>query len=327
MLPDIEQVLMAEVEFAGGKGTEELQAMLRYHLGWEGEGAGLKAQGKRIRPLMVLLSCAAAGGIWEDALAAAASVELLHNFSLIHDDIQDDSEQRRGRPTLWKKWGIAQAINAGDSMFSLAHNSLLGLSKISSSIYSSAIKILPMSSLKLTQGQYMDLAFENQENVTLEEYWKMVEGKTAELLSTCSKLGAISAEAEPETVAYFKNFGVKVGLAFQAHDDILGIWGNEQNTGKSNHSDLLSGKKSLPVLYGIKTDGKFAQLWNSWNFEADEVASLADALEADGAKQFAEEKVNELTEEALQALDKAIVNEEAGSALRELALELVARSF
>lgn len=327
MLPAIEQVLMAEVELSGGKGTEELRAMLRYHLGWEGEGAGLKAQGKRIRPLMVLLSCAASGGKWENALAAAASVELLHNFSLIHDDIQDDSEQRRGRPTLWKKWGVAQAINAGDSMFSLAHNSLLGLTEISTSIYASAIKTLPMSSLKLTQGQYMDLAFEKQEHVTLEEYWKMVEGKTAELLATCAKLGAICAEAKTETVAHFKNFGEKVGLAFQVHDDILGIWGSEQNTGKSNHSDLLSGKKSLPVLYGIKADGKFAQLWNSWNFEADEVTSLAEALEADGAKKFADDKVNELTEEALQALDKAIVTEEAGSALRALALELVARNF
>ena len=327
MLPAIEEVLQEQVAISGGIGTEELQAMLRYHLGWEGEGAGPKARGKRIRPLLVLLSCAAAGGNWRDALAGAASVELLHNFSLIHDDIQDDSSQRRGRPTLWKKWGIAQAINAGDAMFALAHSSLIGLVNISENTYLNAIKVLPISSLKLTQGQYMDLAFEKRENVSIDDYWAMVKGKTAILISTCCQLGAIAAKQEKQNIALYKNFGEKVGLAFQAHDDVLGIWGSEDTIGKSNHSDLLSGKKSLPVLFGLAAKSDFAKMWKTWSFSESEVNKLAEALEEDGAKRMAEEKVIELTDEALDILEKAKPKQKAGAALRNLALELVDRRF
>ena len=116
-LPAIEEELRQAVAFAGGPGLEELHGMLAYHMGWEGENAGPNASGKRIRPLLVLLACAAAGGDWTDALPGAAAVELVHNFSLIHDDIEDNSDLRRGRPTVWKIWGIPQAINAGDAMY------------------------------------------------------------------------------------------------------------------------------------------------------------------------------------------------------------------
>lgn len=327
MLPAIEDVLQEQIALSGGIGTEELQAMLRYHLGWEGKGAGRKAQGKRIRPLLVLLSCAASEGNWHEALAAAASVELLHNFSLIHDDIQDNSSQRRGRPTLWTTWGIAQAINAGDAMFALAHSSLKGLSKFSEESYSRAIKVLPLSSLKLTQGQYMDLAFENKKTVSIDDYWIMVKGKTAVLIATCCELGAIAGKQDNQIIKHYRNFGEKVGLAFQVHDDILGIWGSEETIGKSNHSDLISGKKSLPVLFGLAAKGDFAKMWSTWNFSASKVYDMAKALENDGAKQLAEEKVLALTDEALASLEKAKPSKEAGAALKELALELVDRKF
>lgn len=327
MLPAIEAALQAEVEKAGGEGTGELRAMLRYHLGWEGQGAGAKAQGKRIRPLLVLLSAAAAGGDWREALPAAAAVELLHNFSLIHDDIQDKSDQRRGRPTLWTQWGIAQAINAGDSLFALAHDALKGLRERSLAVYADSVEVLPLTSLKLTQGQYMDLAFESREQVSIEDYWQMVGGKTAVLLASCAKLGAIAAGAEAGRVEALRSFGEKLGLAFQAHDDVLGIWGAESQTGKSNHSDLLSRKKSLPVLYGLERGGEFAGLWASWDGSAETVGELAAALEADGAKQRAIEMVEELTREALGALERAEAEEEAGEALKELGAELVRREF
>ena len=155
MLPAIEAALKEAVQPADGARHEALRGMLAYHMGWEGEGAGPKASGKRIRPTLVLLSCAAAGGDWKKALPAAAAVELLHNFSLIHDDIQDDSKQRRGRPTLWAKWGVPQAINAGDAMFALAHMALEGLEKTSTrEIYIEAARLLPRTSLQLTQGQH-----------------------------------------------------------------------------------------------------------------------------------------------------------------------------
>jgi geranylgeranyl diphosphate synthase type I len=125
--PAIEDTISKVVSRANGDGLDELHQMMNYHLGWAGEGAGPQATGKRIRPLLVLLTTQAAGGDWSKALPAAAAVELIHNFSLIHDDIEDNSPLRRGRPTLWAKWGIPLAINAGDSMFTLAHLAMLDL--------------------------------------------------------------------------------------------------------------------------------------------------------------------------------------------------------
>ncbi|MCJ7537186.1 MAG: polyprenyl synthetase family protein, partial [Anaerolineales bacterium] len=128
----IEQELHRSIESQNEPELDQYFTMLAYHMGWEGEGAGPDAQGKRIRPLLVLLTCAAAGGEWQNALPAAAAVELVHNFSLIHDDIQDNSPLRRGRETVWKRWGIAQAINTGDAMLTIAHLSLLQMEKTSS---------------------------------------------------------------------------------------------------------------------------------------------------------------------------------------------------
>ncbi|MBE9475272.1 MAG: polyprenyl synthetase family protein, partial [Chloroflexi bacterium] len=159
----------------GDQGDSELRqyySMLTYHLGWEGEGAGPEARGKRVRPLLLLLTCAAAGGDWQNALPAAAAVELIHNFSLIHDDIQDNSPIRRGRETVWKRWGIAQAINAGDAMFTLAHLSLLRLERTTSStITTQAANTLQLACLQLTKGQYLDLEFETQAQLPMKAYW------------------------------------------------------------------------------------------------------------------------------------------------------------
>ena len=131
-LPAIEAELHQIINLANGPDLQVLHNMMTYHMGWEGEGAGPEATGKRIRPMMVLLTTAAAGSQWEKALPAAAAVELVHNFSLIHDDIEDNSPVRRGRPTVWKKWGLAQAINTGDAMFTLAHLALQRLTITSS---------------------------------------------------------------------------------------------------------------------------------------------------------------------------------------------------
>lgn len=322
MKPAIEAELKRYVGAADGPGLAEMQRMLRFHLGWEGEGAGDKATGKRVRPLLVLLSCKAGGGDWKTALPAAAAVELLHNFSLIHDDIQDDSRTRRGRPTLWAKWGIAQAINAGDALFALAH---VALEELEGNVYAKAAQLLPRASLELTQGQYLDLAYEGKAELDASAYWPMVRGKTAVLLSACTRLGALVAGADVDQLSDYAQFGEKLGLAFQVHDDLLGIWGNEALTGKSAHSDLLSGKKSLPVLYALGQGGEFARRWNNGKVESKEVAELAALLEAAGARVYAEGEARRLTAEALEALERAEPEAGAGAALRELAEELVTR--
>jgi geranylgeranyl diphosphate synthase type I len=233
-LPAIEAELQRAVDRTGGTGLEELRNMLAYHMGWEGEDAGPEARGKRIRPLLVLLAAASAGGEWQPALPAASAVELVHNFSLIHDDIEDNSPLRRGRLTIWKKWGTPQAINAGDTMFTLAYLEILRLQETTSpSVALQAVRILHQTCLFLTQGQYLDLSYEERKDLSEADYWPMVSGKTGALLAACAELGALAALAKPAVRRNYHQFGRALGLAFQAQDDLLGIWGNSELTGKS----------------------------------------------------------------------------------------------
>lgn len=326
MLPAIEKELKKAVDKVRGPGFEELSAMMAYHLGWEGEGAGPEASGKRIRPLLVLLTAAAAGGNLEAALPAAAAIELIHNFSLIHDDIEDKSPLRRGRPTVWEIWGTAQAINTGDAMFSLAHLTLLDLEVTASpAIALQAARILQETCLSLTQGQHLDMAYERRGSLTEADYWPMVNGKTAALLGACTELGALAAGAATARRLAFLRFGRSLGLAFQVQDDILGIWGYTGKTGKSAESDMVAGKKSLPVLYGLGKKGLFAERWLQGPITSSEVIGLARQLEAEGARAYAQEAASRLTGEALQALLEASPEGEAGLALVELAELLLKR--
>jgi geranylgeranyl diphosphate synthase type I len=326
MQPEIEKSLQASVLLADGQGLEEFHEMLAYHMGWVGEGAGPEARGKRIRPLMVLLTAASAGGEWRRALPAAAAVELVHNFSLIHDDIEDNSPLRRGRATLWTRWGIPQAINAGDAMFTVAHLSLLGLAEtVSAGVALEANRILQKTCLHLTQGQYLDISYEARGDLSLAAYWPMVGGKTAALLAACTELGALAAQAPEARQATYRQFGWSLGLAFQAQDDLLGIWGDSAVTGKSADSDLVSGKKSLPVLYGLEQNGPFARRWREGPIRDEQVADLARQLEAEGAREYTQERANALTDQALEALERAQAEGEARKALKELAAQLLKR--
>jgi len=327
MLPAVENELKTAIARAGGAQYEQFTEMMRYHLGWEGPGAGPQARGKRLRPLLLLLSAAAAGGRWVEALPAAAAVELIHNFSLIHDDIEDNSDLRRGRPTVWKRWGVPQAINTGDAMFTLAHLSLLRLETITSAqVVLEASNILQETCLHLTQGQHLDIAYETQRRVALEDYWVMVSGKTAALLAACTEIGALIAGAASSVRAAYRDFGRSLGLAFQAQDDFLGIWGDKALTGKSNASDLCSGKKSLPVLYGLRQEGAFAQRWARGAISPQEVPTLARILAAEGAQDYTQETANCLTEKALQTLLDAHPQGQAGTALQQLTAKLLHRS-
>jgi geranylgeranyl diphosphate synthase type I len=327
-LPAIEAQLQAVVDMAAGEDglTAEMRAMLAYHMGWEGEGAGPAARGKRVRPLLVLLVTSAAGGDWQAALPAAACVELIHNFSLVHDDIQDGSPLRRGRPTVWQKWGVAQAINAGDALFTLAQFALLDLeTQLAPHDVLRAARLMQRTCLALTQGQYLDLSYEARGDLNLQAYWPMVSGKTAALLSACTELGAITAGATETVCSAYRHFGRDLGLAFQALDDLLGIWGDAAMTGKSADSDLVAGKKSLPVLYALEQDGLFAARWSQGAILAGEVPRLAAQLEADGARAYTQNRAAELTGRALFALQDARPQGPAGEALRALADQLLAR--
>lgn len=280
---------------------EGLRATMAYHLGWEGEGAGEKAQGKRIRPLLVLLGAEAAGNNWKDALPAAAAVELIHNFSLIHDDIEDRSEYRHGRKTVWAIQGEAQAINTGDCMFSLAFTALCRSTGQPGDILR-AVDLLQSTCVQLTKGQFLDMAYESAESLPVDAYWPMVGGKTASLLACSAAIGATITGADQQIVNALKEFAWNLGLAFQAQDDWLGIWGDSALTGKSAESDLVTGKKSLPILYGLNTSPEFQKRWNNRPFAPEETAALAEILTKDGVQEWVETETARLTLMAKEAL-------------------------
>ncbi|MEJ2411824.1 MAG: polyprenyl synthetase family protein [Anaerolineales bacterium] len=325
--PSLREELQQVISQAGDHNSPELLEMITYQLGWTGENAGSKAEGKQLRAVTTLLACEAAGGDWQIALPAAAAVELLHNFSLIHDDIEDLGETRRGRPSVWKIWGKAQAINTGDAMFALANISILNLAdSVSTKAALQAGALFHATCLRLTQGQHLDISFENRDEVELDTYWKMVGGKTAALLAFCLQVGALAAGADLEIQAHYRDFGHYLGMAFQVQDDILGIWGVEEQTGKSITDDLVTRKKTLPVIYGLAQKKTFYQIWTEQDITAENAVQLAEILQAEGGRAYAQSAADRLTDLALAALDKAQPADQAGEILRTLAQNLLQRS-
>ncbi len=332
LLSSIELELQKQVSRLDQPRTKHFHEMLTYHMGWTGEGAGPEATGKRIRPLMVLLTCLAsseAGGVdetWQSALPAAAAVELVHNFSLVHDDIQDNSPKRRGRDTAWVKWGAPMAINVGDALFVMSNQAIVDLKEeFSAEIVVKASQILHNTCLDLTRGQFLDMAFEQRTDLSVDEYWPMIAGKTAALLSASCHLGALLGGADKEKQDAYRSFGQYLGLAFQVQDDILGIWGNEAVTGKSVASDLVEGKNSLPVLVGLSAGKKFAARWRQGPVHAFEVEELAKLLAREGGYETAHEASKQMTDLALLNLREADPQGEAGDALFDLAEKLLKR--
>lgn len=314
----------AELRHSVGAGSAELApyyAMLHYHMGWDDEA---QPAGKRIRPLMCLLVAEACGGPWERALPAAAAIELIHNFSLIHDDIQDNSPLRRGRPTVWARWGAAQAINAGDAMFVMAHLAVQQLTRhgVSTELALTTLNALDTTCIALTQGQYLDMSFEARPVVTTAEYLHMIGGKTAALLAASTWLGALLGGANDTARAHWRDYGRTLGLAFQIHDDWLGIWGDPAITGKSAASDLEKRKKSLPVVYGLEHSPEFAAAYAN---PATPVADLAAQLTTLGADAFTRTLAAEHTDLALYYLETVNPDGPAGEALRELTDQLLRR--
>ncbi|MFA7249659.1 MAG: polyprenyl synthetase family protein [Dehalococcoidia bacterium] len=253
--PLVQQEMRAVI----GDAPEGLYAWMRYHLGWEDrERRPVTASpGKMLRPLALLLATELCGGRAEQALPAAAAVELIHNFSLLHDDVEDRSDTRRGRETVWTFAGVAHAINAGDGMFTLAHLAMYRLAGTDADPERvlAASRELHEACLRLVEGQYLDISFEERADVTLDEYLRMAGGKTAAMFAAPFAIGALLAGAAPHEVDAFREFGRRIGLAFQAVDDVLGIWGDPAVTGKPVGDDLVSRKMTYPVIVAMGAPG------------------------------------------------------------------------
>ena len=324
-LPAIDAEMRRVVCPPSDAALDDFYGMLRYHLGWvDADFAPARSDsGKRLRPALALLTCEAAGGDWESALPAAAAIELLHNFSLIHDDIEDGDTTRRGRATLWTIWGKPQAINAGDALFTLAHIALGGMvsRNVPPTRRLAVRERFDHACLALTQGQHLDLSFESRPRISEAEYLRMIGGKTAALVAGACAIGAIVAGSE--VVADYENFGREVGFAFQIQDDLLGIWGDPEVTGKPAGNDIRHRKKSLPIAYGLDRSATLRELYAA---ETIDVAAVSAELDGGGARDYAEALASQHHQRALHALHAAGRDNAATDALRELANSLLNRT-
>jgi geranylgeranyl diphosphate synthase type I len=308
-----------------------LDVMVRYPMGWVDQDnlPYDKPTGKRIRPMLLLLCTEAAGGDWHTALPAAAAVELLHNFSLIHDDIQDSSPIRHGRPTVWKIWGFADAINAGDALFGLAYKALHGLAD--SGVEAGAVlkiwQIFNATVLDLTRGQFLDMSFEHRQQVTTDEYISMISGKSAALLAACTQIGAMIPTGDESLAGLYGDFGRNLGIAFQIRDDILGIWGDPNVTGKSAATDILSRKKTLPVLYALSHSTALADIYQREDFGEGDVSEAVAILDSLDTRSYAREQERYYYEQAVAAIEAAHPVEAVAQGLRLFLDKLFGRSY
>jgi geranylgeranyl diphosphate synthase type I len=281
--------------------------VVAYHLGWcDEQGVPIEADGgKAVRPALALLAAEAVGGQREVAVPGAVAVELVHNFSLVHDDLMDRDAERHHRPTVWSVWGDAMAVLVGDALLSLAHDVL---DRSDSPYAVSASQALGRATRELIRGQVLDVAFESRDDVTLAECLDMAAGKTGALMAVSAELGAVLAGAPAPTAAALRRYGEQVGLAFQLIDDLLGIWGWPERTGKPVFSDLRSRKKTMPVVWATHhggDPGRELAHWLAGSVEPDELAlrHAADLVDRAGGRAWAQREARARTEGAVVALD------------------------
>jgi len=304
-------------------GDSLLYGILRYHVGLENEhGAPALALGKLIRPSLVLFTTEELGGNIEQALPAAIGLELVHNFSLIHDDIQDHDEIRRGRKTVWNLYGIAQAINAGDLMQALA---VAQGARAGREIVAALVE----ATVAMIEGQGLDLAFEEKE-VDVASYLDMIDKKTGALIRCAFRMGGLLAGSPIDVVQDLVEMGRDLGRAFQIRDDLLGIWGNGTVTGKPQGSDIRRRKKSLPVSMAFaQACGEDRDLLTEVYFrkeiEDKDVERVIALMERANVRQACEEQVSTHLEQARVRLAALPFSERGIEEMNELIDYLVRR--
>jgi geranylgeranyl diphosphate synthase type I len=308
--------------------TRGVYEMVRYHLGLDGTGA---PAGKRMRPLLGLLAYASIAGDYRAALPGAAAVELGHNFSLVHDDIEDGDRERRHRPTVWALHGIPQAINTGDMLFSLSRMALHRLTDLgfSDAKVLRLMRLYDETCVALCEGQYIDIATsESDDGMSVELYFDMIGRKTAALIAASIEAGALLATDDEAIIGRYRAFGWALGIAFQLNDDLLGIWGQEQATGKEA-SDLVRKKKTLPVIYAVEhasaeDRARLLALYERDDPTPDEVAESIAILERTGARDYTRDQARRYRDEALAELDAAgVVDGAARERLEQIIVSVI----
>jgi geranylgeranyl diphosphate synthase type I len=325
LIADTESEILRVIERVQDVHTHALYEMVRYHLGLDNDDG---PRGKRIRPLLGLLAYQSLTGDHAAALPGAAAVELGHNFSLVHDDIEDRDEERRHRKTLWALYGVAQAINTGDTLFTLSRMALHRLSDLgfSDSKVLALMRLYDETCLALCEGQFMDIwSAEHDDRLSVDFYFEMIGRKTAALIAASVQAGAMLATDDERVVESYRAFGWSLGIAFQLNDDLLGIWGDEQQTGKEP-SDLAKHKKTLPVIYALERApaADVARLKDLLATNEPSTALIAEArgiLERCGARDYTRQRARAERDEAVRRIESAGVA--SAEALEQLRLIVV----
>jgi geranylgeranyl diphosphate synthase type I len=316
-----------------------LWEMIDHHFGWgaraaDDSPAAPAASGKRIRPLLMALVAQALSGDYRHVLPAAAALELLHNFTLIHDDVMDRSRERRHRPAVWALWGSDQAINAGDGLYALANlavTRLLGDGVPASKVVRAA-QVLSQACLWTAEGQVLDMSFAGRERVTTAEYLTMIAHKTGALLEAATKIGALLSSDDEAIIRAYARFGRELGLAFQVRDDYLGVWGDEAATGKSATGDIREKKKTYPLLVASERaeaadQETLRRIYAQEALSDGDVAEVLGILERSGAVAETDRIASEYFERALAHLDATGVANPTQDGLRQLAAFLIRRAY
>ena len=325
LLSQFQSPIEAELRVVLASHPEPLYRMMEYALGWVDEqGSPLSSpSGPYLHGALCLMVCRSLGGDTQRAMSAAIAVELVHHFSLIHDDIQDGNPQRGHRSTVWWVWGPGQAINAGDGMHALARLALFRLAEggVPAEQALQATRLLDEACLQLCEGQYQDLLFQERVSVAQESYLKMVEDRTGALLGCAAELGALLAGAGKEARDACREAGLKLGLAVQVHQDVQDLLSTAVETVPSG--DILNKKKSLPVIFALEKAGaqvkrELGTLYLKRVLNPTDVPRLVQILDEVGAREFCREVAEQAAEEALAALARAGISDQALGEFREL---------
>jgi len=315
----VEEEIADVIRSAAGEDARGLYRMLEYHLGWvEADGTPVPEDarrsfaGKRLRPALCLLFCELAGGDWRSALPAAAAVELIHSFSLIHDDVEDGDETRHHRPTVWAVWGVNHAVNSGSNAQALVCTAALrcSLRGHADHLVLAVVRRLTEAVLRMTEGQYLDMRLEGGRIPDLHTHQTMVKGKTCALLSAACGIGWLLGDksCDEDRLAQAEAFGEALGLAFQARDDILGTWGDASVTGKPVGSDLLRRKKTLPVVLAYQAASgdqrrQMERFFTKRTPSPAAAAAILELLESLGAREATQCEAERLASDAYARLE------------------------
>jgi geranylgeranyl diphosphate synthase, type I len=333
LLAEIEAEMRSVLDERDGH-ARPLYEMLAYHLGLDATDG---PRGKRMRPLLGLLAYQSLGGDYREALPGAAAVELGHNFSLVHDDIEDADRARRGRPTLWALWGVPLAINAGDALFALSRLVLYRLvdtGRYPDHTVLRLMRVYDETCLALCEGQFLDISFETRTDVTVEEYFEMIGKKTAALLGAAVQAGAILASGEPEVIEAYRRCGYDLGIAFQMADDVKGAFWTSAASGKPEAGDIRKRKKTLPLVWALQHASeadadRLRRLYAPSAAESEpmsdaDVDEVLDIIERSGARDHALREARRYRDLALAGIDALPCPEEGRAQLRALVEAVIA---